>query len=99
MSYSQGRWTARQKIEVVMELVRGGDAAQVSRSHGISQSELFQWRDRVMEAGKESLKSRSKEPQRDAKIKELERLVGRLTMENEILKKTEQLQRRRTSQS
>lgn len=99
MSYSQARWTAGQKMEVVMELVRGGDAVQISRTRGISQSELFQWRDRVVQAGKESLKSRSKEPQRDAKIKELERLVGRLTMENEILKKTEQIQRRRTSRS
>jgi transposase-like protein len=71
----------------VIELLRGGEATEISRAHGISQSELFEWRDRFLEAGKESLKSRSKDPERDKKIKHLERMVGRLTMENEILKK------------
>jgi transposase len=82
-------------MAVVMELLRGGEAAEISRTHGISQSELFEWRDRFWEAGKESLKSRSKDPERDKRVRHLERLVGRLTMENEILKKTEQMQRRR----
>jgi hypothetical protein len=82
-------------MAVVMELLRGGEAAEISRTHGISQSELFEWRDRFLEAGKESLKSRSKDPERDKRVRHLERLVGRLTMENEILKKTEQMQRRR----
>ena len=97
MSSQEKRWTAGQKMDVVMELLRGGDATELSRVHGISQSELFEWRDRFLEAGKESLKSRSKDPERDNKIKHLERLVGRLTMENEILKKTEEMQRKRRS--
>ena len=95
MSSQEKRWTAGQKMDVVMELLRGGDATEISRAHGISQSELFEWRDRFLEAGKESLKSRSKDPERDKKIKHLERMVGRLTMENEILKKSEEMQRRR----
>ena len=97
MSSQEKRWTAGQKMDVVMELLRGGEASEISRSHGISQSELFEWRDRFLEGGKESLKSRSKDPERDKKIKHLERLVGRLTMEKEILKKTEEMQRKRRS--
>jgi transposase len=84
-------------MDVVMELLRGGDASEISRSYGISQSELFEWRDRFLEGGKESLKSRNKDPERDKKIKHLERLVGRLTMENEILKKSDEMQRKRRS--
>jgi transposase-like protein len=80
-------------MEVVLELLRGGDAPTISRSHGISQSQLFSWRDRFLEGGRTALRVRRGSPQ-DSKIRQLERLVGRLAMEKEILKKTEELRQR-----
>ena len=80
-------------MEVVLELLRGGDAPTISRSHGISQSQLFSWRDKFLEGGRAALRTRRSSPQ-DSKIRQLERLVGRLTMEKEILKKTEEIRQR-----
>jgi transposase-like protein len=90
MSSPQRKWTLDRKMHVVLELLRGGDAAAISRSNGISQAQLFDWRDRFLEAGKAALKVRRNQDH-NKKIRQLERLVGRLTMEKEILKKTEQL--------
>lgn len=90
MTSPDRRWTLDRKMEVVLELLRGGDATALSRSHGISQSQLFAWRDRFLEGGRVALRVRRNSPQ-DSKIRQLERLVGRLTMEKEILKKTEEI--------
>ncbi len=97
MSTQEKKWTLTRKMGVVMELLRGSEAASICRANGISQSQLFEWRDKFIEAGKESLKVRKNNTIQGKKVGELEQLVGRLTMENEILKKTEQIQRRRRS--
>ena len=98
MSSPEKKWTLNCKMEVVLELLRGGDATAISRSSGISQSQLFEWRDRFIEAGKNSLKVR-RSSSKDKEISRLEGLVGRLMMEKEILKKTEHLQGKRGLES
>lgn len=97
MTSPDRKWTLDRKMEVVLELLRGGDATTISRSHGISQSQLFAWRDRFLEGGRAALRVRRSSPQ-DLKIRQLERLVGRLTMEKEILKKTEQIRQNQEKQ-
>lgn len=98
MSSPEKKWTLDRKMEVVLELLKGGDAVAISRSNGISQAQLFDWRDRFLEAGKAALKVRRNKDQ-DKRLRQLERLVGRLAMEKEILKKTEQIQRKRKLKS
>lgn len=94
MSTLLKNWTPNRKKEVVLKILTGGDAVSISRDYGISQSQLFEWRDRFIEANTESLKTRRND-ETDKKIRHLERLVGRLSMDNEILKKTEYLQRKK----
>jgi transposase-like protein len=94
MSTLTKNWTPNRKKEVVLKLLSGGDAVSISRDNGISQSQLFEWRDKFIVAGTESLKTR-RHDENDKKVRYLERLVGCLTMDNEILKKTELLQRRK----
>ena len=84
------RWSSERKSQLVLKLLRGGDAAQLAREHGLSQAELYAWRDRFLEGGRTALKERRRrEDGGQARlISTLERKVGQLTMENEILKKT-----------
>ena len=45
------RWTPTRKAAVVLDLLRGGDAIELARRHGLSQAQLFAWRGRFLEGG------------------------------------------------
>jgi len=45
------RWTPTRKAVVIVELLRGGDAVELASKHGLSQAQLFAWRDRFLQAG------------------------------------------------
>lgn len=91
------RWTPTRKAAVILDLLRGGDAVELARKHGLSQAQLFAWRDRFLAAGQAALKTRRGQidSERERQVRELERKVGQLTVENEILKKTDALIRQR----
>jgi transposase len=69
---------------------------QLSRRYEISTGLIGYWRDRYMEGKLVEGKSANVKAL-EAKIRELEQMVGRLTMDNELLKKTMEytLQKRR----
>jgi transposase len=98
---TQNRWTLTRKAAVVLELLRGGEAAELARKYGLSQAQLFAWRDRFLEGGQAALKTRRGQidSERDRHMRELERKVGQLTLENEVLKKTDELIRQRGRRS
>ncbi len=79
---TQNRWTITRKAAVVLELLRGGEAAEMARRYRLGQAQLFVWRDRFLEGGQAALKTR-----RGPLSAEQERQVGQLTAENELLKK------------
>ena len=58
--------------------------AQLARRYDISAHLIVEWRKRYAEGKLEQIASPS---DKDERIKELERMFGRLTMENELLKK------------
>jgi transposase-like protein len=93
----RNRWTQARKTAVVLELLRGGDAAELARKHGLSQAQLFSWRERFLAAGQAALKTRRgrAELEQEHRLHALERKVGQLTLENEVLKKTDALIRQR----
>ena len=95
------RWTPTRKAAVILELLRGGEAGELTRSHGLSQAQLFVWRDRFLEGGQAALRTRRGQLalERDRQVRELERKVGQLTVENELLKKTDELIRQRGRRS
>ena len=95
------RWTPTRKTAVIVELLRGGDAVELARRHGLSQAQLFLWRDRFLEGGQVALKTRrgQVELERERQVRALERKVGQLTLENELLKKTDALIRQRGRRS
>ncbi|MBM3253659.1 MAG: transposase [Candidatus Omnitrophica bacterium] len=85
------------KRQVVEELLSGSATmGQLSRRYEISSGLIGHWKNRYLEGKLVEGKSASVRAL-EAKIKDLEQMVGRLTMDNELLKKAMEytLQRRR----
>ena len=81
------RWSAAKKMEAVLGLLRGEPLGMLSRELGVEAHRLAAWRDDFLESGKQGLKGqRPDRSQEDRQLKEAERKVGQLTMENEILR-------------
>ena len=87
------RYSADEKVRLVEESMQPGmTVSAVARLHGVSPSLLFGWRRRMAEGGLEAVKAdddvvaASRVRELETKIRELERLLGRKTMEVEILR-------------
>ena len=87
------RWSLDEKIRAVDESsIPGMTVSFVARKYGISPSQLFRWRKLMAEGGKVAVGADdavvSAQEQRELKrrIRELERALGRKTLEVEILK-------------
>ncbi len=79
------RWSVRKKTDAVMRLLRGEDLDELSRQLRVEAHRLAAWRDDFMAGGMEGLKARPLQPE-ERRLKEAERKIGELTMENEVLK-------------
>ena len=83
-------FSAQFKLETVLEGLRGEKSiAQLCRERDITDSLYYKWRDELFEAAPEIFSGkRQKEVENSSeRIAELERLVGRLSLELEIAKK------------
>jgi transposase-like protein len=94
----RGRYTSKQKLEIVLEGLRGEtQVTGLCRKYGISSGMYYKWRDLFLRKGEEIFANRgnfASEQNYINKIHEMERIVGRLAMENEILKKAEGIMNR-----
>ncbi len=87
------RWSLEEKKQIIEETyLEGQSVSQVARRYGITPSQLFAWR-RQMEEGAlqgiqsgEELVPKSQVKEMEKRIRELERMLGKKTLENEILK-------------
>jgi len=94
------RWSVQEKLQMVEESeLPGMGVSYVARKYGVSPSQLFTWR-RLAREGKlsavragEEVVPASEVKRLHARIRELERLLGRKTMEAEILKDAVELAR------
>jgi transposase len=88
------------KLAVVAETMQPGmSVSYVARRHGLSPSLVFRWRQLMSEGGKEAVRAddevvaASELRRLEERVRELERLLGRKTMEVEILKEALDLAR------
>jgi transposase len=80
------RYTAEEKVRLVEQTMQPGmTVSAVARLHGVSPSLLFQWRRRMAEGGQEAVRA-DEEVVPISRVRELERLLGRKTMETEFLR-------------
>ncbi len=78
------------KVRIVLEILRGEKSlAQASREYQIKDSLLYRWKDQFLEGAKQAFAygQPAEQKRRADKMAELERLVGKLTMQLEIAKK------------
>ena len=86
------RYGAEEKVRLVEETMQPGmTVSAVARLRGVSPSLLFGWRRRMAEGGLEAVRADEVVPASrvrglEAKVRGLERLLGRKTMEAEILR-------------
>lgn len=87
------RWSTAEKVRLVEEAMQPGMSVSfVARQAGVSPSQLFAWKRRMLEGGHaavqadEDVVGTSRVRELEKRVRDLERLLGRKTMENEILK-------------
>jgi transposase-like protein len=74
------RFSAQKKTEIVLRLLRGEDIDLLSRKCGVPASRIATWRDRFLNAGKESMKKRPA-LERDRELGRLREKLGESTMD------------------
>jgi len=87
------------KARVALESLRGDiSQAELCRKYNISSDQLSRWRKRLIEQASKLFSDGRKDPHLE-RIAQLEQLVGRLTLELEILKKASSMLRRTKGES
>jgi transposase len=82
---SRPRWSAGKKTDAVLRLLRGESLEVLSRELQVEAHRLAAWRDDSLESGKQGLKGqRPDRSPADRQLRDAERKIEQLTMENEI---------------
>ena len=80
-----GRWSAKRKVSVVLELLRGADLESTSRRHRVTAATLSEWRDRFLVGGEAILKTREVDVE-DEEKRRLKSVVASVSVDNELLR-------------
>ena len=92
MAQKRRKFSAEFKVDTVMEGLRGQKSiAQICRERDITEPLYYQWKqrfeERVLDIFVDERQRKAGNDHEAQQVAELERMVGRLTMEVEILKK------------
>jgi transposase len=80
------------KAKVVLEILTGAKStAQVCREHNIKEQLVSRWKKQLLSSAGTIFEQEQQQDSQQDRIAELERMVGRLTMELEIAKKASTL--------
>ena len=80
-----GRWSAKRKVSVILELLRGADLESTSRKHRVTAATLSAWRDRFLAGGEANLKTRETDTDEEEK-RRLKSVVASVSVDNELLR-------------
>ena len=87
------RWSSAKKLRIVEETLDGSESiSAVARRNGVAPNLLYRWRKLMLEGGSVAVTgdgdvtSNKKVRQMEDRIRELERQLGRKTLEAEILR-------------
>ncbi len=87
MSASRRQHSKEFKLQVLREVEAGKPIAQASREHNVHPTLITKWRAALQKHGGHAFAGNGNAYTSEAKIAELERLIGQLTVENAVLKK------------
>jgi transposase len=95
------RWTFIQKLRVAQEAsAPGTSVSSIARKYGMAPSQLFRWRKILLEGSQVHVSTVDRTSDQgelrelNRRVRELERLLGKATLENEILRETVAMQKR-----
>lgn len=94
-------WTAEQKRAILSEWDQGYTPAEVARRHEINLQHLYRWRRRFQEGGEAALRNDeavvpiSEVRKLETEKKALERALGEMTMERNILRDAVEIARKK----
>ena len=81
-------YTGKIKAQVVLEILsQQKSLAQASREYGVRDTVISRWKQELIERSPQVFERGQERDERDQRIAELERMVGKLAMELEISKK------------
>jgi len=81
--------TPEEKWQIVQEGMKSGNVSETCRRYGIAQTLYYRWKDEAEQGAKAALGGKSAaaaESEKDRRIRQLERTLGRKSLEIEILK-------------
>jgi transposase-like protein len=88
------KFSAEFKARVVLQLLSGEKtSAEICREHRLSAQQLSNWKRQFLENAPMIFENGRKRSEEEAQIAELERMVGKLTMQLEIAKKASDILR------
>jgi transposase len=87
MSKIRRQFTKEFKLQVLREVAAGKTLAQAAREHAVHPNLIGKWRQQLESHGDKAFAGNGQAYTQEAKIAELERLIGQLTIENAFLKK------------
>ena len=100
MSRNRRSFTAAFKAKVVLEVLGGmKSAAETCREHQLKPQLLSQWKSHLLEQASSLFNSTQCRSEEQARIEELERVLGQKTLEVEILKKASSILQTHRSRS
>jgi len=86
------KFTPQFKSQVVLQLLSGERSmAELCREHQLTSQMISTWKQQFLTAATQAFENETTHNQEQARIAELERMVGKLTMELEIAKKVSSL--------
>jgi transposase len=81
--------SAEEKWQILQEGLKSGNISETCRRHGIAANLFYRWKDEAEQGAKAALGGKSAaaaETEKDQRIRQLERTLGRKSLEIEILK-------------
>jgi transposase len=78
-----------EKWQILQEGLKSGNISETCRRHGIAANLFYRWKDEAEQGAKAALGGKSAaaaETEKDQRIRQLERTLGRKSLEIEILK-------------
>jgi transposase len=87
MTLKRRQFTKEFKLQVLREIEAGATLAQTARAHQLHTNLSTKWRQQYAHYADQAFAGNGRRYTDEAKVAELERLIGQLTVENAFLKK------------
>jgi len=87
MALKRRLFTREFKLQVLREIQSGKSVAQASREHQLHPTLISKWQKQHSQYAEQAFSGNGNTYKDEARVADLERMIGQLTMENALLKK------------